>query len=55
MTYLFNREEFLLMSAFDAVIGLIIAYCISESEVCFELFLLFLLIMFLDFFMSKLI
>lgn len=32
------------MTAFDVVVGLIIIICISESEVCFELFLLFLVV-----------
>lgn len=33
------------MSGCDVVVGLIIIYYISESEMCFELFLLFLLYM----------
>lgn len=40
------------MTAVDVFIGLIIIMCISDSEICRELFLLFLLIVFLDFFMS---
>lgn len=40
------------MSAFDVVIGLIIVYCISESEVCRELFLMFLVNAFWNFVMS---
>lgn len=40
------------MTAFDVVVGLIIIICISESEICRELFLLFWLIVLLDFVMS---
>ena len=40
------------MTAIDVVVGLIIIMCISESEICRELFLLFWLIVFLDFVMS---
>lgn len=32
------------MTAVDVVVGLIIIICISESEVCCELFLLFLIV-----------